>query len=332
MTAKRLTPPDKAAVLLLALGQDVAAQILKELAPREVKRIISALSGLERIEEATVAAVLQEFQNLITQTTQRQLQGGSETARRLVAIAEKARGQDLGLDVDDRSASLRTTLQDIDTKKLAAYLRHEHPQTIALILAHLDGKRGGDVLKQLPDAMHIEIIRRIATLDTVDPANIEAIDEALRAAFDRTQLSVHQSLGGTTQVAQMLATMDRSQSERYLSELNARDPSLAEAVSAELFTFADLIRVDDAGIRLLLAETPRQTLLLALKQPPPAVLQKILHNISERARKTLLEDIEAQGKVRRDDVEAAQRDVAARARRLSDEGKLTIHGDHEGLV
>ena len=331
-TAKRLTPTDKAAVLLLALGHDIAAEIMRELDPPELKRIVMALSKLGRLEQATVEGVLKEFQKLLNHPQRGGLSGGGETARRLLEAAEQARGEDLGIKLTDSSANLRNTLDGIETQKLVDHIQREHPQTIALILAHLDGKRSGEALKRLTPALQIEVIQRIATLDAVDPEMIAQLDESLRSSFDQSHISLVRSLGGTTQVAKMLASMDRSTAERYLNDLELKDPSLAEAVRAELFTFADLVRIDDAGMRILIAETPRKTLLLAMRQAPAAVRDKIFRNVSERARKTLEDDIEAQGKVQRHDVEQAQQAMAVRARQLEDEGKLIVHEGDDELV
>jgi flagellar motor switch protein FliG len=328
MSAKKLSGSDKAAVLLLALGDDLASQILGQLAPREVKRIVNALSRIGRVDEEAARAVLEEFQGLLTRPAQRQVQGGGDAARRIIEAAERVRGEDLGIKLEDGSSTLRETLLAIDAKTLAGYLRREHPQTMALVLAHLDGKKCGDTLKLLPETLHVDLIERVARLEAVDPEILVELEESLRAELERTSLASQRPIGGATQVAQLIAGMDKASGERFLDALEERDPGLAEAVRAHLFTFADLVRLDEAGLRLLIAQTPRRTLLLAMKDAPAAVRELILRNVSERARKTLLEDIEAQGKVRKEDVEAAQRDMTTLARKLEDEGKLTIlHGD-----
>lgn len=332
MSAKKLSGSDKAAVLLLALGDDLASQILGQLDPREVKRIVSALSRIGRVDEEEARAVLEEFQRLLMRPTQRQLQGGGDAARRIIAAAERVRGEDLGIKLEDGSSTLRETLLAIDARTLAGYLRREHPQTMALVLAHLDGKKCGDTLKLLPETLHVDLIERIARLEAVDPQILAELEESLHAELERTSLASQRPLGGATQVARLIAGMDEASARRFLDALEARDPGLAEAVRAQLFTFADLARLDDAGLRVLIAQTPRRTLLLAMKEAPAAVREGLLRNVSERARKTLLEDVAAQGKVRREDVEAAQRDMAALARKLDEEGKLAIPRGDERMV
>lgn len=332
MSAKKLSGSDKAAVLLLALGDDLASQILGQLAPGEAKRIVNALSRIGRVDEEEARAVLEEFQRLLTSPAQRPLQGGGDAARRILEAAAHVRGEDLGIKLEDGSSTLRETLLAIDAKTLAGYLRREHPQTMALVLAHLSGKKCGDTLKLLPETLHVDLIERIARLEAVDPEILVELEESLRAELERTSLASQRPIGGVTQVAQLIAGMDKASGERFLDALEERDPGLAEAVRAQLFTFADLVRLDDAGLRLLIAQTPRRTLLLAMKDAPAAVRELILRNVSERARKTLLEDVEAQGKVRKEDVEAAQRDMATLARKLEDEGKLTILRGDETMV
>jgi flagellar motor switch protein FliG len=332
MSAKKLSGSDKAAVLLLALGDDLASQILGQLDPRDVKPIVSALSRLGRVDEEQARAVLEEFQQLLTRPAQRQLAGGGEAARRIIEAAGRVRGEELGIELEDGSSALRETLAAIDAKTLAGYLRREHPQTMALVLAHLDGKKCGDTLKLLPETLHVELIERVARLEVVDPAILVELEESLRAELERESHARQRPIGGATQVAQMIAGMDKASGERFLDALEERDPKLAEAVRAQLFTFADLVRLDEAGLRLLIAQTPRRTLLLAMKEAPAAVRELILRNVSERARKTLLEDVEAQGKVRREDVEAAQRDMATLVRKLEGEGKLTIPDGDEKMV
>lgn len=324
MGAASLKPTDKAAVLLLALGEEIAAQILAQLAPNEIKRLVSALATVGRIEEATANAVLQEFRNLLVQKNLTPIHGDSAAAKRLIEAAEKARGHDLGIQLDDESEELRQVLREIDRQSLALYLQTEHMQTVALVIAHLDGKSAAEVLKSLPTALHLDLLQRIANLETVAPDVIAELTETLKQEFERRKNKSQISLGGATSVAKMIASMDKAQADRYLTELKSRDPRLGAEIEALLFTFADLHLVDDNGIRLLIAETPRKTLLLAMKDAPDKVREKILNNVSERARKNLLDDIDAQGKVLRSDVESAQRDIAHRARQLEEIGKITI--------
>lgn len=330
MGAASLKATDKAAVLLLALGEDIAAQILAQLSPAEVQRLVASLTKLGRIDETTAIGVLEEFRNLMLQQNLTQLSGGSAATRRLIEAAERARGQDLGIKLDDESEQLREVLQNIDRPSLARYLEQEHPQTIALVLAHLDGPGAAEVLKSLPEALRLPLIQRIANLDAVAPELIAELTTTLQTELDPRKTKTKINLGGANAVAQMMASLDKSDADRFLAELKARDPSLGAEIESLLFTFADLHLVDDAGIRLLIAEIPRKTLLLAMKEAPTKVRDKILSNVSERARKTLLDDIEAQGKVRRSDVEAAQRELANRARQLEDAGKLIIlRGDSQ---
>jgi flagellar motor switch protein FliG len=211
---------------------------------------------------------------------------------------------------------------------------NEHPQTVAVILAHLEPEKKGEVLKRLPDALQAEVVLRMANLDNVAPELISGIDAVLKRELASMGTVEQAALGGVQPVAEMLNVMDKNTETTIMSRLEEKDPLLAEEIRKLMFVFEDLVKIDDKGIQTLLKEVPNDKLLLALKTANEDIRTKVFKNISQRAADMLKEDLANMGPSRLSDVETAQQEIVNVARRLEAEGKILIArgGSEDALV
>lgn len=335
MGAKKFSGPDKAAIVFMALGEELAGQIAANLSPHELKRIGLALGRMGRIDASDVDQVLADFQTQLTTDT-KGFVGGSGSARRLLAAATRNLDPQsraaLEKQLDSASPALTETLERFDARMLATYLKNEHPQTMALILAHCDAKKCGDVFKLLPESLHTELLLRIARLESVDPEVLHELDETLRKEEGRLTMTRQSKIGGVEHVAALLNTLDKPTEQSFLDAISLRDPDLLEGVKKLMFRFVDLVKLDQRGMQELLKHVKPQSLKLALKSCPETVRKAILGAMSQRAATLLEEDLASLPKVRMSEVEAAQSEIAQLARRLADEGKIALKDASEVYV
>ncbi len=261
------------------------------------------------------------------------LEGNPESARRLLESA-KARGAPARPDdvVKDASDALRETLAEVDAKVLAGFLKAEQAQTVALVMAHLDARRAGDLLKLLAAELRTELMVRLANLGAVEQKVLADLDDQLKLEIEKAGRLTAHAVGGAVKVAALLNVLGREQQEALLGQLESQDQKLAAKVRREMFTFADLAKLDDRGMQELLKAVPAETLRLALKPAPEAVLTRIFGNLSERARTLLQDDLAARPKVKLSDVEAAQRQLAELAQELAKAGRLVLNQTDEKYV
>ena len=212
----------------------------------------------------------------------------------------------------------------IDPRTLAGFIRNEHPQTIALILAHLEPVKFGETLKLLPEALHTEILLRVANLEAVAPEIIDEIEDVLRQEVQSLGSISTAKLGGVDSIADMLNLMDKATEEEILDNLEEKDPDLAEEIRQLMFVFDDLVKLDDRSIQELVKAVPQDKWKVALKTSSDAVKDLIFANMSERAMEMLKEDMEAMGAVKLSDVEAVQFEILTITRKLEEEGKIVI--------
>lgn len=332
MGARKFSSAEKAAVVLLALGEEVGGQIMSEMAQPEVKRVAEALGRLGRIDQETVDEVLAEFNDQL-QSPQRFLVGDSGTARKLLENALAKGGIDVNLEqtLGGATPALRETLAGIDLKTLGNYLKQELPQTMVLVIAHLEPKRASELLKGIPDGLRTDLILRLANLGTVESEVLYDLEEALRQESQRAG-KAHHAVGGANKVAALLNALGKEQSDTLLEKLEEQQPDLARDIRREMFTFSDLTKLDDRGMQELLKAVPAEVLRLALRKAPQAVESKIFANLSGRARGILQDDLQTMPKVKISDVEAAQRQIAELAQKLAGEGKLEIRREDEKYV
>ena len=324
MATNKYTGAQKAAILMLSFGEDISAEIFKHMSEFEIKRIGSAMSRLGRLEQDIVDEVMMEFYDILQQN-RKFFYGGNEFTKKVIGSAFKGGNADEIIEQLSLGSSANLdSLELIDPRTLATFIRNEHPQTIALILAHLDPKKCGETLKLLPESLHTEILIRIANLDAVAPEIIDEIDDVLRNEIQAMGSISTQKIGGVEPLAEMLNLIDKATEEQILDNLEERDPELAEQIRQLMFVFDDLVKIDDRGIQELVKGVTNERWKVALKTASEAVRDLIFRNMSERAAVMLKEDMEAMAAVKLSDVESAQFEIVQVARKLEEEGKIII--------
>lgn len=324
MGSSKFSGAQKAAILLLSFGEDISAEIFKHMNEFEIKRIGSAMSRLGRLEQDIVDEVINEFYGILQQN-KKFFYGGNDFTKKVIGSAFKGgEADDLIESLSLGSSANLDSLELIDPRTLATFIRNEHPQTIALILAHLDPKKCGETLKQLPESVHTEILLRIAALDSVAPEIIDEIDDVLRTGIQAMGSGSTQKLGGVEPLAEMLNLLDKATEEQILDNLEERDPSLAEQIRQLMFVFDDLSKIDEKSFVGVVNAVQQDKWKIALKTASEQVKELVFKSMSERAAGMLKEDIEAMGAVKLSDVEAAQSEIVSIVRKLEEEGKIMI--------
>jgi flagellar motor switch protein FliG len=301
----------------------------------DIRKLINQMSKLRVVPVHVTKRVLEEFYEMISETED-YIFSEEMSAKDTIVDAlgeERARGILGGLNISGGSRSLES-LEMVDAKSLATFLVNEHPQTVAVILAHLEPEKKGEVLKRLPETLQAEVVLRMANLDHVDPELIAEIDRVLKNQLSNTATVEQASLGGVQPVAEMLNVMDKNTETAIMSRLEEKDPLLAEEIRKLMFVFDDIVKIDDRGIQALLKEVANDKLLLALKTASEEIRAKIFKNISQRAAEMLREDLSNMGPSRLSDVEGAQQEIVNAARRLEAEGKILIArgGSEDAMV
>lgn len=327
---------DKAAILINYLGRDAVKVLLRRMDDADIRKLISQMNKLRVVPVHVTKRVLEEFYEMISETED-YIFSESISAKDTIVDAlgeERARGILGGLNINAGGSRSLESLEMVDAKSLATFLVNEHPQTVAVILAHLEPEKKGEVLKRLPEALQAEVVLRMANLEHVDPELISEIDRVLKNQLSNTATVEQAALGGVQPVAEMLNVMDKNTETAIMSRLEEKDPLLAEEIRKLMFVFDDIAKIDDRGIQALLKEVPNEKLLLALKTASEDIRNKILKNISARAAEMLREDLSNMGPSRLSDVEGAQQEIVNVARRLEAEGKILIArgGSEDAMV
>jgi flagellar motor switch protein FliG len=325
---------ERAAILLLTLGESEAAEILKHMGAKDVQRLGRSMAELSNVSREEVRAVLGDFTAAVEQQTSLGV-GSDEFVRRVLVSAlgeEKAAslmdrislgGQRKGLDA----------LKWMDAKQVAEIIRSEHPQIIAIVLSYLDSEQAAEVLENLPDQLRSDLIMRVATLDGVQPSALAELDDMMEKQFLASGAGGKSSaLGGLRVAAEMLNLLDSSVGTSIMGDIGKTDEGLSQKIQDLMFVFDDLLEVDDRGMQELLRQVPADKLLIALKGADETFKAKVFKNMSQRAAEMLKGDLEAKGPVRLADVEAAQKEILLAARKLSDAGTISLGGKGEEYV
>jgi flagellar motor switch protein FliG len=322
-----LSAERKAAILLVSLGAEISAQIFKSMNEEEIESLTTEISRLGNVSAGTKGAVLEEFHQ-IAAAQEYITQGGVAYANE---ILERAVGSKRAKDILDRLRSLIEPaafefLQKVDLKLLLDFIRQEHPQTVALILANIQPGRAAQILAELPAELQADVVLRIATMDKTNPEVIKQIETILESRL--ASLITHDvSLsGGVKAVAEIMNRLDRSTEKSLLGFLQEREAELADTIRSLMFTFDDIVNVDDRGMQRILKEVDQRDLALALKAANPDVTVKVFKNMSERAGGLLKEEIGYLGPVRLKDVEESQRKIVEVVRRLEEGGEIIVLG------
>jgi len=318
---------ERAAVLLMSLGEDLAANVMKLMGPKEVQRIGQAMATLENVSKKQMGGVLTEF---ITEVDNQTALGiGNDDYVRNVLIS--ALGEDKASGIIDRvlmghSSKGLEALKWMDARAVAEVIRLEHPQIIAIVLAYLDSDHAAEVLALLPTRTRPDIMMRIATLDGIQPQALMELDEIMERQFSGTGTMKSSNVGGVKSAADILNFVETVIESEVIEEIRESNNELGDLIQDLMFVFDNLVDVDGTGIQALLREVSSDILILALKGADDAVKEKIFSNMSKRAGEMLRDDLEAKGPVRLSDVEGAQKEILAVARRLADSGDIVLGG------
>jgi flagellar motor switch protein FliG len=322
----------KAAILLVLLGDEAAAALYKNLTEEELRQLTQEIAELDYVSPETAAQVLQEYHRLAI-TQEYLAQGGPDYATKVLIKAFGETGARSLLDqvIQAQEAGARNldTLQKADPQQLAKFIQGEHPQTIALVLAHLSAKMAAQLLTLLPDKIRAQSIKRLALMQQFSPEVVQRISLVLHKKLEALGEQSRRSYGGVSAVAEMMNRLEPPTTKNILETIETEDAQLAVAIRNSMFTFEDLIGVPDVGIRELLGQVDKKTLAMAMKGATDDVKAHLMKAMSSRAAEMLKEDMEALGPTRSRDVIHAQQEVVALARKLEAEGKMILKSEGE---
>jgi flagellar motor switch protein FliG len=317
----------KAAILLLSLDQDQAAEILKRLPAEAMEEVSREIASLNEVSNVQRKDVFGEFYSLALANSYL-TEGGLEYAKQL--LKKSLNESDASRVIKQVTSQVQTTpfsfLQKAESENLLTFIQDEHPQTIALILAHLPPLKASEILVGLPSQKQIEVVKRIANMEQTNPEVIKEVERGLEHRLSDIVSQTFEKAGGVDTVAEILNLADRSTEKGIMEGLEAEDPDLVEQIRRLMFVFEDILLVNDKGIQSVLKEVDNEELSLALKTASEELKQKIFKNMSERAAQLIQEDMQYMGPVRVSDVEAAQQKIVDIVRRLEDAGEIIIAG------
>src|SRR5690606_2441067 len=328
-----LTGVQRAAIVLLSLGEAQAAEVLKHMGAKEVQKLGVAMTSLGEVGREAVARVFDEFIDVLA----RPGGIGSGADDYVRAVLTQALGEDRASGLIDRILLGRNTtgldtLKWMDPRAIAELVRNEHPQIIAIVMAHLDGDQAAEVLKCLPERARVDVLLRLATLDGIPPHALNELNDVMARQFAGSQNIKSSSVGGVKVAANILNFMDSGQDEVLLGAIGEVDSELGTRIRDLMFVFDNLAELDDRAMQAVLREISSEQLALALRGADNKVREKITGNMSQRAAEILVEDMEARGPVRLAEVEAAQKEILAVVRRMADNGDIQLAAKAEVLI
>ena len=318
---------ENAAILLMSLGEEEAANVFRHLSPKEVQGLGETIAKMKSVTRERVDGVLELFND----TAGAQSSLVADTDEYVKVVLRKALGNDKAKLLIDRimqdgdNAGI-DALKWMDPQSIGELLRIEHPQIVAALLVHLDTDQAAAVLKTFPERHRNEVLVRIATLDGIQPSALKDLNEVMGRVLSGGGQTRKASLGGVKAAAEMINMMGTSAETAVLDYIREADNDLAQKIMDNMFTFDDLERVDDKGIQALMKEVQSESLVIALKGATPEMREKVFRNMSTRAAETLREDLESRGPVRVAEVEAEQKEMLKIVRRLADEGQIVLSG------
>ncbi|WP_246058834.1 flagellar motor switch protein FliG [Luteibacter pinisoli] len=329
-----MTGAQKAAILLLTLGEEDAASILKHLGARDVQAVGTAMAQLKNVSKEQVELVLNKLQEDVGQHTAIGV-GTEDYIRRILvnALGENKAGGLIDRILLGRSSKGLESLKWMESRAIGEMIGQEHPQIIALVLAHLEPDQAAEVIGYLAARTRSDVIMRIATLDGVQPHALNELDEIMERQFSGNSNKLKSAtVGGLKAAADILNAMETSREAELMGAIRGIDTGLGDRIEELMFVFDDLAELDDRSMQVLLREVPSARLITALKGADAAIREKIFANMSKRAADMLRDDLEVKGPVRLSEVDAAQKEVLATARRLADAGQINLAGGGEEFV
>ncbi|MCE2657828.1 MAG: flagellar motor switch protein FliG [Rubrivivax sp.] len=316
---------EEAAILLMSLGEEEAAEVFKHLQPKEVQRLGETIAKMKAVSRERFTGVLDKF--IAMAESESMLV--ADTDEYVKSVLRKALGNDKANLLIDRilqgsDVSGIESLKWMDAQSVAELLRNEHPQIVAAIVVHLESDQAADILKQFTERQRNEVMIRVATLDGIQPAALKDLNEVLSKVLAGGERSRKASLGGIKPAADILNMMGSAIETSVIDYVREADADLAQKITDSMFTFDDLDKLDDKGIQALLKEVQTESLVIALKGATPEMREKVFKNMSSRAAETLREDLESRGPVRLSEVEEQQKEMLKVVRRLMDEGTIQL--------
>ena len=321
----------KGAILMLALGEEGASEVMKYLSPREVQKLSEAMTSMKSISHEEVVLVLNDFNTFADNNSSL----GLDSDDYIRSVLNKALGEDKASSLLSRivggggDSSGIESLKWMDAESVADLIHNEHPQTIATILVHLERDQACEVLGNFTERLRNDALLRIATLSGVQPTALRELNDVLTKLLSGNEVMKKQPMGGTRAAADILNFMGGENEASAMEHLKSYDPEMAQKIMDEMFVFENVLEIDDRGIQLLLREVQSDSLIIALKGASEEMREKIFKNMSQRAAEMMREDLESKGPVRLSEVEAQQKEILVIVRRLADEGQINLGGKGE---
>ncbi|WP_331347004.1 flagellar motor switch protein FliG [Cellvibrio sp. UBA7661] len=324
---------DQAAILLMSLGEADAAEILKHMGPKEVQRIGAAMTQLQNVQQSEVQAVLANFLDEVRTLTG--LGVGADNYIRKMLVT--ALGEDKANSLIDRiliggNTTGLDTLKWMEARSVADIIRNEHPQIQAIVIAYLDSDQSAEILTYFPEKVRLDIMMRVASLDTVQPSALQELNDILEKQFSGNAASQTKAMGGYKVAAEIMNNLDGSIEAELMEGIKEIDEDMGNQIQDLMFVFENLKDVDDRGIQALLREVSSDVLVVALKGADDELKEKIFKNMSKRAAELLRDDLETKPPMRLADVEAAQKEILITARRMADAGEIMLGGGGDQMV
>ncbi|MGB4466895.1 MAG: flagellar motor switch protein FliG [Azovibrio sp.] len=318
---------EKGAILLISLGEDLAAEVLKQLGPREVQKLGHAMAALKSVPRAKVESVLDDFHTTA-------MEHGAvhvDTDSYIRSVLTKALGDDKASNLISRilqggETSGIESLKWMDAPTVADLIKNEHPQIIATILVHLEHDHASEILGYFTDRLRNDVVLRIATLEGIQPQALKELNDVMVGLLSGSANLKKTAMGGVRTVAEILNFIGTTNETAVIDAIREYDPDLAQKILDEMFVFENLLDLDDRSVQMLLREVQSDSLVLALKGASEPLREKIFKNMSQRAAEMLREDLESKGPVRLSEVEAEQKEILKIVRRLADEGQIVLGG------
>jgi flagellar motor switch protein FliG len=323
----KLDGVDKAAILLLSLSEEDAAQILKHLEPKQVQRVGMAMAALDDLSQAKISAV----HNLFIEQIQSFSTIGFQSEDFIKKALTAALGEDKAASLIDQivmgsGAKGLDSLKWMDSKQVANIIRNEHPQIQTIVLSYLEPEQSAEILSQFPEKVRLDLTMRIANLEEVQPAALQELNEIMEKQFAGQAGAQAAKMGGLKAAADIMNYLDTNIEGQLMDSIREHDEEMSQQIQDLMFVFENLLDVDDRGIQAILREVQQDVLMKAIKGTDDALKEKIMSNMSKRAADMLADDLEAMPPVRISEVEAAQKEILSTARRLADSGEIMLGG------
>ncbi|MEQ5807038.1 flagellar motor switch protein FliG [Alteromonas sp. NFXS44] len=323
----KLEGVEKAAILLLSLSEEDAAQILKHLEPKQVQKLGGEMAKIEDMTQPKITAVHKHFIEEIQNYSTIGFQSQDFVKRALTA----ALGEDKAANLIDQilmgsGAKGLDSLKWMDSKQVASIIRNEHPQIQTIVLSYLEPEQSAEILAQFPEKVRLDLLMRIANLEEVQPAALQELNEIMEKQFAGQAGTQAAKMGGLKSAADIMNYLDTSIEGQLMDAIREQDEEMSQQIQDLMFVFDNLIDVDDRGIQAILREVNQDSLLKAIKGADEELKNKITGNMSKRAAEMMLDDLEALGPVRLSEVETAQKEILSVARRLADSGEIMLGG------